>query len=121
MKSAPKPSKTNGTRSISHNTNAMNNYEIFSTHLESLAQTNYKASKGCEIQGFVKKWQYAKFLLHLAMYLDVLTPLKVLSVIVQQEKHDPVYVLRDVQEFNWSMVKLQIVSGKFLCWNIKQT
>ena len=36
------------------------------------------------------------------MYLDVLTPLKVLSVSLQQEKHDPVYMLRNVHEFNWS-------------------
>ena len=43
------------------------------------------------------------------MYLDVLTPLKVLSVSLQQEKHDPVYMLRNVHEFNWLMSKLQLL------------
>ena len=43
------------------------------------------------------------------MYLDVLMPLKVLSVILQQEKHDPVCMLRNVHEFNWSMSKLQLL------------
>ena len=36
-------------------------------------------------------------------------PLKVLSVSLQQEKHDPVYMLRNVHEFNWLMSKLQLL------------
>ena len=40
------------------------------------------------------------------MYLDVLTQLKVLSASLQQEKRDPVYMLKNVHEFNWSMSKL---------------
>lgn len=112
-KSVLKPSKTNGTRWIGHKFNAMNiflkNYGIFITHLESLSQTDSQALKRSEIEGFVKKWQNAKFPLHMAMYLDVLTPLKVLSISMQQEKHDPVYMLRNVKEFNWSMEKLQLL------------
>ena len=62
-----------------------------------------------EIKGYAKKWQYAKFQLRIAMYLDVLTPLKVLSVSLQLEKHDPVYMFKNVHEFNWSMSKLQLL------------
>ena len=79
------------------------------SHMESLSQTDSQALKLSEIEGFVKKWQNAKFPLHMAMYLDVLTPLKVLSISMQQEKHDPVYMLRNVQQFNWSMAKLQLL------------
>ena len=43
------------------------------------------------------------------MYLDVLMPLKVLSFSLEQEKHGPVYMLRKVLEFNWSMSKLQLL------------
>ena len=50
------------------------------------------------------------------MYLDVLTPLKVLSVSLQQEKHDPVYMLRNVHEFNWS--KCQNVKMQLLVENV---
>ena len=67
---------------------------IFITHLESLAL------KHRERQGFVKTWQYAKFLLHLSMYLGVLTTLKVLNASMQQEKHEPVYMLHNFQIFN---------------------
>ena len=50
------------------------------------------------------------------MYLDVLTPLKVLSVSLQQEKRDPVYMLRNVHEFNWS--KCQNVKMQLLVENV---
>ena len=112
-KSVLKPSKTNGTRWIGHKFNAMNlflkNYGIFITHMDSLSQTDSQALKRSEIEGFVKKWQNAKFPLHMAMYLDVLTTLKVLSISMQQEKHDPVYMMRNIQQFNWSMAKLQLL------------
>ena len=80
---------------------------IFISHLESLAQTDSQALKRAEIEGFTKKWQQAKFPLHIALYLDVLTPLKVLSVSMQKEDHDPVLMLRRIQEFGWTMSKLQ--------------
>ena len=109
-KSVPKPAKANGTRWISHKFTSMNiflkNYGIFITHLESLANTDSQALKRHEIEGYTKKWQNAKFPLHIAMYLDVLTQLKVLSASLQQEKRDPVYMLKNVHEFNWSMSKL---------------
>ena len=43
------------------------------------------------------------------MYLDVLTSLKVLSVSLHQEKHDAVYMLRNVHEFAWLISKLQLL------------
>ena len=82
-------------------------WHIYNT--ESLVNTDSQALKHHEMKGYAKKWQYAKFPLHIAMYLDVLTPLKVLSVSLQQEKHDPVYMLRNVHEFNWLMSKLQLL------------
>ena len=41
--------------------------------------------------------------------MDVLTPIKVLSVSMQKDEHDPVFMLQRVQEFNWTMSKLQIL------------
>ena len=56
-----------------------------------------------------KKWANAKYPIHLAIYLDVLTPLKVLSLGFQKEKHDPVSAVRRITEFNWTMGKLQLL------------
>ncbi|XP_066915547.1 zinc finger protein 862-like [Clytia hemisphaerica] len=111
--SIPKPYKSYGTRWIAHKIKAMeivlNNYGVYIQHLESLAQTDSQALKRAEIQGEVKKWKNAKFPIHLAMYIDVLTPLKVLSLGFQKEKHDPVLAVRRIKEFNWTMAKLQIL------------
>ena len=112
-KSVPKPAKANGARRFSCKFISMNifpkNYGIFITHLESLVNTDSQALKCHEIESYAEKWQCAKFPLHIAMYLNVLTPLKVLSVRLQQEKHDPIYMLRNVHDFNWSMLKLQLL------------
>ena len=62
-----------------------------------------------EIAGFVKKWQYATFPRYIAMYLDVLLPLKVLSVGMQKEEHDPVLIFRRLRKFNWTMIKLNLL------------
>ena len=42
----------------------------------------------------------AKYPIHLAIYLDVLTLLKVLSLSYQKEKHDPVSAIRRITKFN---------------------
>ena len=71
--------------------------------------TDSQALKRVEIQGEAKKWQNAKFLIHLEIYLDVLALLKALSLGFQNEKHDPVFAIRRITEFNWTMAKLQLL------------
>ena len=92
--SIPRPAKVGGTSWMVHKFRAMaillENYGIFISHLESLAHTDSQSLKKAETEGYVKKLKYAKFPLHLAIYLDVLTPLKVLSVSMQKDEHDPV-------------------------------
>ena len=50
-----------------------------------------------------------KYAIHLAIYLDVLTPLKVLRLGFQKEVHNPVTAVRRITEFNWTMGKLQLL------------
>ena len=45
----------------------------------------------------------------MALYLDVLTLVKVLSVYIQQKMHDPIYFLRLIQGFTWLMTKIQFL------------
>ena len=111
--SIPKPYKSYGTRWIFHKLKAMDivlsNYGVFMKHLESLAHTDSQALKRMELQGEAKKWENAKFPIHLAIYLDILTPPKVLSLGFQKEIHDPVTAVRRISEFNWTMAKLQLL------------
>ena len=41
-------------------------------------------------------------------------PLKVLSVSMQKDEHDPVTMLQRLQEFNWTMTKLQFLVERSL-------
>ena len=76
-----KPSKSTGMRWIAHKVRSMEiivaNCSIFMTHIESLSQTDSEALKPAEIEGLAKKWFQGKYLMHLAMFLDILTPIKV--------------------------------------------
>ena len=71
-----------------------------------LALTDSQALKRAELVSFAKTWVQAKYPIHLALYLDILQPIKVLSLVMQQEIHDPVVQLRHIQDFTWSITKL---------------
>ena len=99
--SIPKLYKSYGTGWIAHKVKAietvLNNYGVYIKHLESLAHTDSQALKRAEIVGEEKKWKNAKFPIHLAIYLDVLTHPKVLSFEFQKEMHDPVVAIRPIK------------------------
>ena len=90
------------------------NYGALMTHLESLAITDSSALKKAEIEGYAKLWKPASYVIHAAIYLDFLSPIKRLSLAMQQERHDPVKTVRHIQEFTWTMVKLKDVFDESL-------
>ena len=108
--SIPKTYKSYDTRWIAQKVKAMeivqNNHGVYIKHLESLAQTNSQALKSADIVGEAKKWKNAKFPIHLAIYLYMLTPLKILSLAFQNEIHDSVVAIRQIREFKWTIAKL---------------
>ena len=117
-----KQHKSYGTRWIYHKLRSMEimlrNYGSFIQHLECLAQTDSQSLKQAELEGYTKKWMNAKYPIHLAIYLDVVTPLKVLSLGFEKEIHDPVTAVRHITEFNWTMAKLKILIDHSLEDNI---
>ena len=46
--------------------------------------------------------------MHLDIYLDVLSILVQMSLSEQKDKHDPVKAVHGIEDFNWTMAKLQI-------------
>ena len=108
----PKPVKASGTRWIAHRYNAMKvilkHYGIYMTHLEELANNDSSSEKRAEIKGFLKKWDHAKYPIHIAVYLDVLSILVRMSLSEQKDLHDPVKAVGRIQDFNWTMAKLQM-------------
>ena len=50
----------------------LENYGPYLTHLEQLAHTNSQLKKCEEIKRFVNKWKDAGYLLHIAIFIDIL-------------------------------------------------
>ena len=109
----PKPSRATGTRWIDHKYQAMKkvleNWGVYMTHIESLSQTDSQPKKRAELQGFLRKWKHAKYVIHIAIYLDVLAPIRQLSLGFQQNLHDPVRAVKRITDFTWIMAKLTLL------------
>ena len=76
---------------------ALDNYGLFISHIESLSSTD-SIHTTCRIAR-----------IHMAIYLDVRSMLCRLSLAFQQDIHYPVKAVRRVQEFTWTMSKLQLL------------
>ena len=71
IKLLPKSTKCNGTRWIDHKYKALDVlYENYS--MRTLVQTHSQALKQAEIEGFTKKWKHGSYIIHTAIYLDIL-------------------------------------------------
>ena len=114
----PKPSKSYGTHWIDHKLTSMKimleNYGAYISHIESLSQTDSQPLKRAELKGYLLKWKDASILISLAIYLDILSPLKQLILGFQQELHDPVKAICCIQDFNLTMVKLKLLIDESL-------
>ena len=112
-KTITKPAKTHGTRWINHKFHAMtkvlSSYGAYIEHLESLPQTDSQALKRSELEGHSKKWKDVMYPMYMAIYLDILSPIRRISLAMQQELHNPVKVIKRIQEFNSTMTQLVIV------------
>ena len=98
----PCPTKATGTRWIDHKIRTMQivleHFSPLLAHVESLSQTDSQWEKRAELKGFVKRWKHASYPIHMALYLDILSPLSRLSLGFQQDRHDPVKAARRIQE-----------------------
>ena len=117
-KSVSKPSKSYGTCWIDHKLTStkimLENYGAYISHIELLSQTDSQTLKRAELRGYLLKWKDASIPISLAIYLDVLSPLKRLSLSFQKELHDSVKAVHRIQDFNLTMVKLKLLVDESL-------
>ena len=52
-----------------------------------------------KLKGFVNKWKDTGNLMHIAIFIDILSAMSQLSLSLQRDKHDPVKVTRCLNEF----------------------
>ena len=123
-KSIPKPTKAYGTRWVDFKFQAMErilgNYEPYITHLEQLAHSDSQPKKQEEIKGYLNKWQDAGYVIHMAIFIDILSPLQRMSLSMQHENHDPIKIICCINEFTWAMSKLRLIVENLLDGNENQ-
>ena len=72
----------------------LENYGGYMVHLESLSHTDSQALKLSEILGTIKTWRHAMYPMYMAVYLNILSPIRRISLAMQQEIHDPVKTIK---------------------------
>ena len=96
----PKPTKAYGTRWMDHKLQAMqialDHYRPLIHHIESLSQTDSQPKRRAQLSGFLKRWKHALLPLSMSIYLDVLSPLRNMSLSFQKDRHDPVKAFHQV-------------------------
>ena len=75
--------------------------------VQDFAKTDSQASKWAELKGYSQKWVDASLLNTMTVDLDILSPLRRLSLSMQNEVHDPVKNVRKIQEFTQLKEKLK--------------
>ena len=86
---------------------ALENFGAYITYLEQLTQTDSKPEKQAQIKGWLIQWKESNLLLYMSVLLDVLAPLLRLTLALQAEKHNQVKQVCCIQDFTWTMAKLQ--------------
>ena len=79
-----RPVRASGTRWVSHKVKAMKRvlakYGAYTAHLSSLSEdTSVKAADRAKLQGYLKKWVDAKYVLGCAAFVHLLTPCSIFS------------------------------------------
>ena len=49
------------------------------------------------------------YVINITIYLSILSPIRKVTIAIQQEIHNPVKVICRIKEFTWNMVKLVII------------
>lgn len=85
-----KPVRAQGTRWVQHRVNASKalliGYEVIVTHMEHMAEdSSVPAADRAKVKGYLSKLKSTKFVLHLLLFVDLLTPVARLSLQLQDE------------------------------------
>ena len=106
-----KPKRASGTRWVAHKLNAMtvllDKYGIFVQHLENMSvDKTYKAKDRAKFTGYLRKWKHARYPVLLCLFIELLSPVKLLSLAFQKEDVDIVNVVSSIEKTNKQLDKL---------------
>ena len=106
-----RPKNAKGTRWIGHKWNAMRNifanYGVYMGHLEKMTvDKSYKSKERAKFEGYLKKWKHAKTPLYLALFIELLSPARILSLAFQSEEVDIVNTSTNIEKTKRMLEKL---------------
>jgi hypothetical protein len=113
------PVRSQGSRWISHKRKALqrfiDNYGVYIAHLTALAEdSTIRADDRAKIKGYANKWTQSKYLIGSAMYYDILKPVSILSLSLQEASLDIVQGLQCVLTSSKALKALAKDSPVFL-------
>ena len=111
-----------GTRWITHKLNALqlmlDKFGIYLQHLQSMSEDkSFKSADRQKFKGWLRKWQQARTPLLACLFLDILSPAKMLSLAFQENVINPVST---IQRLETAKKQLDRLEGK-VCWNSGMT
>ena len=114
-----RPVRASGSRWVSHKLSAMkrivSKFGAYTSHLTLLSEDpNTKSADRAKLQGYLKKWINAKYLLGCAFFTDLLLPCSIFSKVMQEDDLD---VLAAFSSLLRTVKELRKMSGRRLeCW-----
>ena len=107
-----RPKKSCGTRWIAHKWNAMrnvfDNFGAYLQHLDAMSQDeSYKSNDRSKFSGYLRKWKQAKTPLYPALFIELLSPLRVLSLAFHDEEVDIVNTAANIKKTKRMLKRLK--------------
>ena len=107
-----RPKNAKGTRWIGHKWNAMRNifanYGVYMGHIEKMTvDKSYTSKERAKFVGYLKKWKHAKTPLYLALFIELLSPARILSLAFQSEEVDIVNTSANIEKSKRMLEKLR--------------
>ena len=107
-----RPKKSCGTRWIAHKWNAMrnvfDNFGVYPQHLDAMYQDeSYKSNDRSKFPGYLRKWKQAKTPSYLPLFIELLSPLRVLSLAFQDEEVDIVNTAANIKKTKRMLKRLK--------------
>ena len=106
-----KPLRASGTRWITYKVEAMklvlDKYGLFINHLKQMSvDRSYTSTDRAKFIGWLRKWQDARYPLLTCLFIEVLSPSKVLSLAFQEEDTDIVSVVAAIEKTKKQLKRL---------------
>ena len=88
--------------------NVLENYGTYIGHLEQMTEDkSYPSKDRAKFKGYLRKWKDAKTPLYLALFIELLSPVRLLSLAFQNEEVDIVNTASNIEKTKRFLKKIR--------------